>query len=256
VGNPLKPSEAMPQLRLQNLTLGYDRHPAVHHLDGVVKNGALVAVVGPNGAGKSTLFKGIAGTLKPLAGSIRREGIDERSVAYLPQAPDIDRSFPIDVYDMVAMGLWRSRGLLGGIAGKDHHAIEAAIAAVGLTGFERRPIGTLSGGQMQRMLFARLVAQDAGLILLDEPFAAIDTRTSAELLALVQHWHREGRTVLAALHDVDLVRTAFPETLLLAREPVAWGPTGEVLTAENLNKARRMCEAFDEAAAACAVAAE
>ena len=246
----------MRQLRFHNLTLGYDRHPAVHHLDGIVKDGALVAVVGPNGAGKSTLFKGIAGTLKPLAGAIMRDGIEGRGVAYLPQAPDIDRSFPIGVYDMVAMGLWRSRGVLGGITGKDHYAIEAAIAAVGLTGFERRPIGTLSGGQMQRMLFARLVAQDARLILLDEPFAAIDARTSAELLALVQRWHGEGRTVLAALHDVDLVRATFPETLLLAREPVAWGPTREVLTPENLNKARRMCEAFDEAAEACAVAAE
>jgi len=246
----------MPQLRFHNLTLGYDRHPAVHHLDGLVKDGALLAVVGPNGAGKSTLFKAIAGTLRPLAGSITRDGKGGREIAYLPQAPDIDRSFPIGVYDMVAMGLWRRRGALGGIAEKDHRAIEAAIAAVGLTGFERRQIGTLSGGQMQRMLFARLVTQDAPLILLDEPFAAIDARTSAELLTLVQRWHREGRTVLAALHDVDLVRAIFPETLLLAREPVAWGPTREALTVENLNKARRMCEAFDETAETCAVAAE
>jgi zinc/manganese transport system ATP-binding protein len=246
----------MPELRFQNLTLGYDRHPAVHHLDGLVKNGALVAIVGPNGAGKSTLFKGIVGALKPLAGSVERSGVDGRGVAYLPQVPDIDRSFPINVYDMVAMGLWRSRGVLGGIAGKDHHAIKTAIASVGLTGFERRPIGTLSGGQMQRMLFARLLTQDARLILLDEPFAAIDARTSTELLAVVQRWHAERRTVLAALHDVDLVKAVFPETLLLARETVAWGPTREVLTAENLNRARRMCEAFDESAEACAVAAE
>jgi zinc/manganese transport system ATP-binding protein len=246
----------MPELRLQNLTLGYERHPAVHHLEGVVKNGALVAVVGPNGAGKSTLFKGLVGALKPLAGAIEWHGIDSRGIAYLPQIPEIERSFPITVYDMVAMGLWKSRGIFGGIAGKDHHTIAAAIAAVGLTGFERRAIGTLSGGQMQRMLFARLVAQDAQLILLDEPFAAIDTRTSAELLALVQRWHAERRTVLAALHDVELAQKAFPETLLLARELVAWGPTREVLTADNLNKARRMCEAFDETAEACAVAAE
>jgi len=246
----------MPELRLQNLTLGYERHPAVHHLEGVVKNGALVAVVGPNGAGKSTLFKGLVGTLKPLAGAIERHGIDSRGIAYLPQIPEIERSFPITLYDMVAMGLWKSRGVFGGIAGKDHHTIAAAIAAVGLSGFERRDIGTLSGGQMQRMLFARLVAQDAQLILLDEPFAAIDTRTSAELLALVQRWHAERRTVLAALHDVELAQKAFPETLLLARELVAWGPTCEVLTGDNLNKARRMCEAFDETAEACAVAAE
>jgi zinc/manganese transport system ATP-binding protein len=256
VGNALTAEQAMPELRFRNLTLGYERHPAVHHLDGTVKNGALIAVIGPNGAGKSTLFKGIVGTLKPLAGSIERHGINTRDIAYLPQVPDIDRSFPISVYDMVAMGLWRARGSFGGIGGKDYQTIKAAVATVGLTGFEGRTIGTLSGGQMQRMLFARLLVQDARVIVLDEPFAAIDARTSADLLELVRRWHGEERTVLAALHDFDLVRTVFPEALLLAREPVDWGPTDEVLTTENLNKARRMCEAFDESAEACAVAAE
>ncbi len=246
----------MPALRFHNLTLGYERHPAVHHLDGAVETGSLVAVVGPNGAGKSTLFKGVVGALKPLAGSIERDGHDARGIAYLPQIAEIDRSFPINVYDMVAMGLWRVKGLFGGIRGKDHVIIEAAIAAVGLTGFEQRAIGTLSGGQMQRMLFARLLVQDARLIVLDEPFTAIDDRTAAVLLDLVRRWHRERRTVLVALHDIDLVKANFPKTLLLAREPVAWGVTPEVLTADNLNKARRMCEAFDEAAETCAVAAE
>ncbi len=245
----------MAALRFRNLTLGYERHPAVHHLNGAVETGALVAVVGPNGAGKSTLFKGIVGFLKPLAGSIERDGLNAHDIAYLPQIADIDRSFPITVYDMVAMGLWRRKGLLGGIGGKDHGAIAAAIAAVGLTGFEQRTIGTLSGGQMQRMLFARLLLQDARLIVLDEPFTAIDAKTSADLLDLVRRWHSEKRTVVAALHDIELVRTSFPQSLLLAREPVAWGATREVLTAENLNKARRMCEAFDEQAAACAVEA-
>ena len=246
----------MAGLRFHNLTLGYERHPAVHHLDGAVESGAMVAVVGPNGAGKSTLFKGIVGALKPLAGSIERDGFEARDIAYLPQAAEIDRSFPISLYDMAAMGLWRTKGVFGGIGGKDHKAIEAAIAAVGLTGFEQRAIGTLSGGQMQRMLFARLLLQEARAIVLDEPFTAIDAKTSADLVALVQRWHREGRTILVASHDLDLVKTTFPQTLLLAREPVAWGPTGEVLTADNLLKARRMCEAFDEDAAACAVAAE
>jgi len=246
----------MAKLRFNNLTLGYERHPAVHHLDGVVNSGDLVAVVGPNGAGKSTLFKGVVGALRPLAGSIEREGLDPRDIAYLPQSAEIDRSFPISVYDMVAMGLWRRKGSFGGINGKDHHAIEDAIAAVGLTGFEQRAIGTLSGGQMQRMLFARLLLQDASVIVLDEPFTAIDAKTSADLLDLVERWHREKRTVLAALHDIDLVKASFPQTLLLAREPVAWGPTSVVLTADNLNKARRMCEAFDEHAEACVVAAE
>jgi zinc/manganese transport system ATP-binding protein len=246
----------MPDLRFHNLTLGYDRRPAVHHLSGTVESGALLAVVGPNGAGKSTLFKGIVGSLKPLAGSIEHNGFGGRDIAYLPQVPDIDRTFPIGVYDMVAMGLWRAKGALGGIGGTDHVVIGSALAAVGLTGFEARGIGTLSGGQMQRMLFARVIVQNARVIVLDEPFAAIDTRTSDDLIDMVRHWHGEGRTVLAALHDIDLVKANFPQTLLLAREPVAWGATRDVLTAENLLKARHMCEAFDNSAAACAVAAE
>jgi zinc/manganese transport system ATP-binding protein len=241
------------QIKFRDVTLGYDRHPAVHHLDGEVAKGALLAVVGPNGAGKSTLFRGLAGILKPLAGSIDLGGLDVRDIAYLPQSVDIDRTFPISVFDLVATGLWRRTGFFGGMGRAEREKITQALAAVGLNGFENRSIGTLSGGQMQRMLFARVLLQDARLIVLDEPFNAIDAKTSADLLALVRRWHGEGRTVLAALHDMDLVRGNFPETLLLARGPVAWGATAQVLTAENLTEARRMCEAFDETAAACAV---
>jgi zinc/manganese transport system ATP-binding protein len=227
-------------LHFRNLTLGYDRHPAVHHLDGAIETGALVAIVGPNGAGKSTLFKGIVGAIKPFAGRIERGGLSPQDIAYLPQAAEIDRSFPVNVYDMVAMGLWRRTGLFGGVDRGARASIEQAIAAVGLTGFEDRAIATLSGGQMQRMLFARLLLQDARVIVLDEPFNAVDAKTSADLFDLVRRWH-----------DIDFVRTHFPETLLLAREPVAWGRTATVLTAENLLTARRMCEAFDEHAAEC-----
>jgi zinc/manganese transport system ATP-binding protein len=240
-------------LRFNNLTLGYDRHPAVHHLNGAVASGTLMAVVGPNGAGKSTLFKGIVGMIKPLAGRIEREGLSARDIAYLPQAAEIDKTFPINVFDMVAMGLWHQTGLFGGVNKRGRQRVEEAIAAVGLTGFEDRAIGTLSGGQMQRMLFARLLLQDARVIVLDEPFNAVDAKTSADLFDLVRRWHGEQRTVLTALHDIEFVRTNFPETLLLAREPVAWGETTAVLTPENLLTARRMCEAFDEHAAECAV---
>ena len=240
------------QIKFRDVTLGYDRHPAVHHLDGEVAQGALLAVVGPNGAGKSTLFRGLAGILKPLSGAIDLGGLDIRDIAYLPQSVDIDRSFPISVFDLVGTGLWRTTGFFGGMGKPARDKITQALAAVGLNGFENRSIGTLSGGQMQRMLFARVLLQDARLIVLDEPFNAIDTKTSADLLALVKRWHGEGRTVLAALHDMELVRDHFPETLLLARGPVAWGLTAQVLTAENLTEARRMCEAFDDTAAACA----
>src|SRR5215831_15761975 len=142
-------------LQFRNLTLGYDRHPAVHHLDGAVETGALVAVVGPNGAGKSTLFKGIVGVINPLAGRIERGDPNPQNIAYLPQAAEIDRTFPINVYDMVSMGLWRRAGNKGGIDRGARSSIEQAIAAVGLSGFENRAIATLAGGQMQRMLFAR-----------------------------------------------------------------------------------------------------
>lgn len=237
-------------LNFRDLTLGYDRHPAVHHLDGPVNEGALLAVIGPNGAGKSTLLKGIVGALSPLAGSIERKHFT-RDIAYLPQIAEIDRSFPISVYDLVAMGLWRSSGLLGGIGAKQGGRIRQAIATVGLSGFEDRGIGTLSGGQMQRALFARLLLQDARLILLDEPFTSLDSRTVSDLLQIIERWHREKRTVLAVLHDNEIVKEKFPETLLLAREPVAWGPTRDVLHAENLLRARRMCEAFDNHAGVC-----
>jgi zinc/manganese transport system ATP-binding protein len=241
------------QLQFSNVTLGYDRHPAVHHLTGEIAKGALLAVIGPNGAGKSTLFRGVAGILKPLAGTISLCGLDPRDVAYLPQSADIDRSFPITVFDFVGTGLWRATGLFGGIGAAERARINRALAAVGLTGFENRTIGTLSGGQMQRLLFARVVLQDARLIVLDEPFNAIDARTAADLSMLVKHWHAEGRTVLAALHDLDMVRAHFPETLLLARGPVAWGATSDVLTPDNLVVAMRMCEAFDDGASACVI---
>ena len=236
----------MTAVGFRHLTLGYDRHPAVHDLDGTVPRGDLVALVGPNGAGKSTLLKGIAGTLAPLEGSVSCGA----AIATLPQAAAIDRTFPINVLDFAATGLWRRVGPFGGLR-PQRGRTEAALAAVGLTGFEARPIGTLSGGQMQRALFARLLLQDAPVILLDEPFTGVDARTTEDLMALVGGWHREGRTVVAALHDLAQVRRHFPTTLLLARRPVAWGPTEAVMTEANLARARRLCEAWDDAASAC-----
>jgi len=170
------------------------------------------------------------GVLSPLGGAIERGQSGARDIAYLPQAAEIDRSFPIDVFDMVAMGLWRRCGLFGGFSRADAALVREALASVGLAGFERRAIATLSGGQMQRALFARLLLQDARVILLDEPFTAIDTKTVADLLGVVARWHGERRTIVAVLHDIDLVRAHFPHTLLLAREKVAWGPTREALS--------------------------
>src|ERR671912_2416950 len=229
-------AESSTAILFDEVTLGYGRRPAVHHLDGEIVAGSLMAVVGPNGAGKSTLLKGIVGTLKPLEGRIDLTG-PSSGIAYLPQAAEIDRSFPLSVYDLVAMGLWTRSGLFGGISARDRTQVEEALAAVGLVGFERRPLSTLSGGQMQRALFARLLLQDAPVILLDEPFTAIDAKTTADLLDLVRRWHDESRTVIAVLHDLDVVKRVFPETLLIAREAVAWGETGSGLSPANLLRA-------------------
>jgi len=241
-----------PTITLRDLTLGYDRHPAVHHLDGIIPPGALLAICGPNGAGKSTLVKALVGVIKPMGGAVDLGGAKVRDLAYLPQAAQIDLSFPIDVFDMAAMGLWRDIGLFGGLRRADTQKVRDALAAVGLTGFERRQIGALSGGQTQRLLFARLMLQDAPVILLDEPFSAIDERTVSDLLALIGRWRDEGRTIVAVLHDFDMVRRNFPQTLLLAREKIFWGPTAEALSPENLSRARKMIEAFDEQASDCA----
>ncbi|MBX3446556.1 MAG: metal ABC transporter ATP-binding protein [Parvibaculaceae bacterium] len=239
---------AVPAIALRDLTVAYDREPAVHHLSGTFAAGSLTAIVGPNGAGKSTLLKSIAGLVRPSEGSIGIEGGAGERIAYLPQLAEIDRSFPISVIDAVSLGLWRDLGMFRALTGEHVRRAKAALAAVGLEGFDARQVGTLSAGQLQRVLFARLMLQDAGIVLLDEPLAAVDERTAGDLLALVRTWHDEGRTVIAVLHDLERVREAFPQSLLIAREPVAWGPTDEVLTPDNLRRARYISDGWSDAA--------
>lgn len=235
-------------LHFDDLTLGYSGHPAVHHLNSDIACGTLTAIVGANGSGKSTLMKGIAGILRPISGrcTVRCERL-----AYLPQQSELDRSFPARVIDLVSFGFWQRRGLLGRITAQDRADLTKCLEAVGLTGFEDRPLDSLSGGQMQRALFARTMLQDADLILLDEPFNAVDMRTVDDLVVLVKRWVAEGRTVLCVLHDHDLVREHFPQALLLGRELVALGPTGDVLKPANLQRARQFQEAWDEGAEWC-----
>ena len=243
-------------ITLDNLTVTYRQHPALHHISGQFMPGSLTAVIGPNGSGKSTLLKSIVGLL-PIEGG--RSGgaltlnTDAQRIAYLPQLSEIDRGFPIDVRDCVLLGCWGSVGAFGNVSHDKLARVDAALHAVGLQGFERRAVGSLSAGQLQRVMFARILVQDASLILLDEPFNAVDSKTTAGLLALVQQWHQEQRTVIAVLHDDAQVRQHFPQTLLLARELVGWGPTAEVLTEAKLMRARAMAEAWDETAEVCEV---
>lgn len=236
-------------LQIKNLTVAYKRHPALHHLNVTIDDGSLMAIVGPNGAGKSTLLNTLAGLHRPTEGTIT--GCSPEQIGYLPQQNQLDRTFPIDVHSLVASGLWRHIGYFRRLNGGHRHSIAEAIGKVGLQGFESRKIGTLSGGQLQRSLFARLIVQDSPVILLDEPFNAIDARTAQDLLHLLHDWHGQSRTVLVVTHDLDQVRAHFPHTLLLARELVDFGATARVLSFNNLQKARSLCESFDPHAPVC-----
>ncbi|OWV85110.1 ABC transporter ATP-binding protein [Rhizobium sp. R693] len=237
-------------IELEDLTVAYERHPAVHHVSGIVAVGSLTAIAGPNGAGKSSLLKAIVGELRPSSGTIRHR-LRRTDFGYLPQAADINRRFPISVLDTVLFGAWRQSGAFGQISSAERQKARDALAMVGLEGFDRRGIGPLSAGQFQRVLFARLLLQDASVILLDEPFTAIDGRTTGDLLEIVADWHHEGRTILTVLHDFEQVRAHFPQTLLLAREVVGWGATADVMSPGNLRKARAMAEQWDEGAGIC-----
>ena len=229
---------------LHDLTLAYEGRAAVRHFSGSLARGSLTAIVGPNGAGKTTLLKGIVGLIRPAGGVIERARLGRSGIAYLPQHAEIERRFPISVIDAVLLGHWRQIGWARAVTRELRDAAQRALDAVGLEGFGHRQIETLSAGQLQRVLFARLMVQDAELILLDEPFSAVDWRTCEDLLRLIVGWHRERRTVAAVLHDLDQVRAHFPDTVLIARECVAWGATQEVLTPHNLMRVRQMSGAW------------
>ncbi|HEV2516104.1 MAG TPA: metal ABC transporter ATP-binding protein [Devosia sp.] len=233
-------------ITLDDVSIAYGREQAVANISGSFAAGSLTAIAGPNGAGKSTLLKAIVGELTPTHGRIARDQLGTRDLGYLPQAAEVDRSFPLSVSDTVLMGAWRAIGAFGAASRAVAAAARDALAAVGLEGFERRHIGTLSAGQFQRVLFARLMLQNARVILLDEPFTAIDARTTRDLLDIVLRWNSDGRTVIAVLHDFEQVRAHFPNTLLLAKRQIAWGPTSETLTSANLTDARAMAEAWPD----------
>lgn len=236
-----------------NLTVSYRRHPAIHHICGEFASGSMWAVFGPNGAGKSTLLKAIMGLLKASTGSVSWNGLSRQDIAYLPQQSDIDRSQPISVYELAAMGLWYEIGFFGGIRRGQRERVQAALERVGMADFAKRPIGRLSSGQFQRVLLARMLVQDAKFLLLDEPFNAVDAHTTYVLLEILRQCHQnEGRAVISVLHDYEQVRAYFPNTLLIAREKIADGATCDVLTEGYLKAAaeamrqlesREWCEA-------------
>lgn len=209
-------------LHFKKTTLGYGNRIAIKDFSAKLKAGSLVAITGDNGAGKSTLLKAIAGLIKPLKGKITKP--QKSRIAYLAQQCDIDQTFPIDVKTLIKTGLWSFCGLW-----KNQHPYESkiqnALEMVGLTTLTTRSLETLSGGQLQRALFARIIVQNADIILLDEPFNGIDCNTQKDLLALITDWQQQGRTVLTALHDPLVVKEFFPQIIQINQQNAFYGET-------------------------------
>jgi zinc/manganese transport system ATP-binding protein len=214
---------------LRDVTVRYGRLVALQAVSGGFPAGSLTAVVGGNGAGKSTLLSVIAGLVPTAGGAVHRP--PRRQLAYMPQHAAIDRDYPMTVTELVTLGGWSEFGAFRAPGSALRARVASAVATVGLTGRQGRRISDLSVGEFQRALFARLILQDAAVILLDEPFAAVDAQTTSMLLDQIACWRHEGRTVVVALHDLDLVRARFPLTLVLAQRCLAWGETELALPA-------------------------
>lgn len=234
-----------PLISFRSAYFSYDNRLVLENINLDVAPRSMTAVVGPNGAGKSTFLQLIAGQLEPGSGTIQLN--PDTSVAYMPQSCHIDRSFPLSVFDVVAMGLWSRVGSFKAMGKAEQAKIQEALENVGLEGFEQRHISELSGGQFQRVLFARLYLEDADVILLDEPFAAIDHPTTLDLIKLLISWNKAGKTILCVTHDLRLVRDYFENILVLSKTVIGHGRTSRILTQATLEMIAFQSVISDEA---------
>ena len=251
---------SVPPLETAGLTVAYGATVALEDVTWTAEPG-LTAIVGPNGAGKSTLLRAVLGLTPALRGEVRILGEPPEAmrgrVGWLPQRAAVDWDFPASALDVVAMAGTRRARWFGPLPRAEREAARAALAEVGMADLADRQIGRLSGGQQQRVFLARALAQDARLILMDEPFAAVDAATEAAIVAILRRLAREGRSVIAVHHDLSTARDYFDQVLLLNRRVIAAGPMERVFTPENLaatygGKLLR----FGEGAGATAVLAE
>jgi ABC-type Mn2+/Zn2+ transport system ATPase subunit len=229
-----------PIVRLEAVGLRYETGYALCDLSLTLQDGERLAVVGPNGAGKSTLFKMIAGVVEPSEGRITIRGAEPGGhicIGYVPQRSQVDWSFPATVADTVMMGRTDKIGLLRFPSRRDWQVVNAALETVGLTAYARRQISQLSGGQQQRMFIARALAQEAELVLMDEPFTGLDAAALEELFAILDALRARGVTVMVALHDLEIAARRFDRALLLNRRVVGLGTPEETFTPERLVEA-------------------
>lgn len=216
-------------IALHDLSFGYRGLAPLGTLSGSFSAGSLTAIIGENGTGKSTLLKTLAGLIAPLSGTLSMDRSITPLMGYLPQLSEFDRQFPLSVMDLVLMGSLAQRGMFGGLNGIWRNKAQQALDAVAMTEHATCPIGHLSGGQLQRVLFARLLVMDAPILLLDEPFTGVDADTTQALLALIRQRHEAGCTILAVLHDQNIVEQHFPLVLQLGVNGPRWGNTASIL---------------------------
>ncbi len=213
---------------------------SVKVIDGVsfsLQRGDSVAVVGPNGAGKSTLFRAVSGVLAYQSGTITvygSEPVGHICIAYVPQATSVDWSFPVTVFDVVMMGRTGKIGLFRQPKRKDKNLVRQCLSMVDMTDLADRQIGMLSGGQRQRVFLARAIAQEAEIVLLDEPFTGLDVKSQNDIFAILRSLVSRGITVLVSTHDLETASERFSRIMLLNRKLIGFGGKAEMLTPELL----------------------
>ena len=231
-------------LSVQGLSVTYrNGHTALRDASFDIPTGTICGLVGVNGSGKSTLFKAIMGFAPRTAGRVEilgrpaTEALQANQVAYVPQAEDVDWSFPVQVEDVVMMGRYGHMGWLRIAKAADRQAVDIALARVGLSELRGRQIGELSGGQKKRVFLARALAQDAAVVLLDEPFTGVDVETEHRIVDLMRDMRDEGRVMLVSTHNLGSVPEFCDRVVLINRTVLAYGPTAEVFTQANIEKA-------------------
>ncbi len=226
---------ADPLIEAVDLSVTYNGETALDQVTFSVERGDQVAIIGPNGAGKSTLIKAMLGLLRPSSGSVDVHVPRER-IGYVAQNEAVDWNFPVTVRDVVMMGCARRIGWFKPPKREHQHIVDEALERVGMTAVQGRQIGELSGGQRRRVFIARALAQDAELLILDEPFSGVDSGAQADLMQVLERLNRDGLTILLSTHDLDLAFARFPKVMALKRSLIAYGEPQRVLNADTLSQ--------------------
>lgn len=228
-------------IEVHNLTVAYNKRPAIWNIDFRLPKGKIIGIMGPNGSGKSTLLKTIMGVIETDIGYVKIFGkdLDENRtrVSYVPQRQSVDWDFPARVKDVVAMGVLAKKNIFGTISKSDKELIDQCLDKVGMLPFKDRQIAQLSGGQQQRVFLARSLAQQADVYLMDEPFAGVDASTEESIIVMLKAMKEEGKTLVVVHHDLYTASTYFDWIVLLNTRLVACGMVEEVFTPENLSDA-------------------